>query len=57
MRGEMVDVKTGRDIEMKKHPESVRFKNITEHTNLYFKTLYSHFNQDIHSNENSLEIT
>ena len=39
MRRKMAIVNTGRDIEMRKHPESVRFKNILEHINFYFKAL------------------
>ena len=57
MRRKMAIVNTGRDIEMRKHPESVRFKNILEHINFYFKAfkrvLSFNFNQDLHSNENS----
>lgn len=39
MRNKTANVITRRDIEMKKDPESVRFKNTMEHINFYFKAL------------------
>lgn len=40
-------------------PREFEIKNITEHINVHFKVLerVSSFNKDIHSKENSLEMT